>query len=188
MTGHHEHDEDTTMPPQPAPGATETFPRPRVRLRDTRAGAGDEPTRLDVHRAYDVPDPTREVRVSPIGVHTRGSAATTPPPPSRPAPAAVLDALLDDRDRIRADAARIDADTRRVWKGRSRKVRTVREEAARRAAEKLRHERTLERIETAQAGVKLAIMFCLLVIVVGAGVVCWGILDGWFAWELVRTP
>jgi hypothetical protein len=170
VTDHH--DEDTTT----VPDTTVTTPHPRVR-RDV--------TRLDPYGMYDVAEPTRVTPappVSPIGAHTRGAAATTPPIP--PA-VSTLNALLDDRDRIAAD-------TRAAWTGRPlfrtdrRKVRTVREAAARRAEARLRHERTLEWLETARSATVLAILVGLLLLVVGAGVVGFGILDGWFAWKPSR--
>lgn len=182
------------MPPQP-PAATETFPRPR---RIDLASELDEPTRLDVQRLTDVADPTvaTRVRVSPIGTHTVGAAWTPPPPtererwqaagrPPRWPQTEVIDALLDDRDRLAADTRA--ASTGRRLRVDRRRVRTVREEAAKRAAAKLRHERHLEILEAVRAWLYTLIAFGLLVIVVGAGAVGWGILDGWFTWQLVRT-
>lgn len=178
MADHH-HDEDTTT----VPDTTVTAAHPRVR-RDA--------TRLDPHAMYDVADPTRLTPappVSPIGAHTRGAAATTPPhgtyvPAGHVRPAvATLNALLDDRDRIAAD-------TRAAWMGRPlfrtdrRKVRTVREAAARRAEARLRHERTLEWLETARSVAVLMILLGLFLLVVGAAFAGWGILAGWFTWRL----
>lgn len=159
------------MPPQP----TETFPRVRPQP--------DEATRLDVHR-LDVADPT--VQVSPIGAHTRGSAATIGPDDAR-RKAAAVNALLDDRDRLAADRVRIAADTRRAWRGRPA-VRSVREQAAHRAAQKLRHEQHLEALETVRAWIWTLTALGLLVIVIGAAVVGWSILAGWYVWQPVPTP
>jgi hypothetical protein len=171
-------EDDPTVPPQ---STTDTERHARVRR------VADEPTRLDVHAAYDIPDPTMVTtpppRVSPIGAHTRGSAATIPPAPVTPI-ADVVNALLDERDRA--------ADTRtwarrRPFRTDRRRVRTVREEAARRAEARLRHERHLEVLETVRAYLVLVIIFCLLVIVVGAGVVGYGIIAGFFDWRPTRV-
>jgi hypothetical protein len=96
----------------------------------------------------------------------------------------VVNALLDERDRA--------ADTRtwarrRPFRTDRRRVRTVREEAARRAEARLRHERHLEVLETVRAYLVLVIIFCLLVIVVGAGVVGYGIIAGFFDWRPTRV-
>lgn len=88
--------------------------------------------------------------------------------------AETLNRLLDERDR---------AEDRRSGRAAASAVRTVREEAQRRAAVKLRHERHLEVIEVVRAYLVLAIIFGLLVIVVGAGVVGFGIIAGWFDWR-----
>jgi hypothetical protein len=203
---HHDHHidpEDEPVPrtdTTPDTSATTSFPRvPRFARRSdgVARAAGDtgDATRLDPYGMYDVPEPTRVTPappVSPIGVHTRGAAATTPPggipyPATADTPAVqTLNALLDDRDRIAAD-------TRTAWAGRRlfrtdrRKVRTVREEAARRAAAKLRHERTMEHLETARAIVLFAILVALFIIVVGAGYIGFGILVGWYEWSPTRV-
>lgn len=187
------------MPPQQA--LTEpTQVHPRIRLT-----AGNEPTRLDARSLFEVGEPTvvtafnpedpdeptvtarQSVRVSPISTHTGGAAALTereqwqaagrPPlwPDSAQEKAALINRLMNERDERAARRA-----------GRP-PVRSVREVALRRAEERARHERHLERIEAARAYMMLAILFGLLVIVVGAGVVGWGILDGWFAWQPVRV-
>lgn len=172
--GHHEdhhedHDEDT-MPPQPS--TTETFPRAR------RNDPAAEPTRLDAHQLWDVADPTREVRVSPIGVHTRGSAATTPP---HPPAVETLNALLDDQ-------ARIAADTRRAWTNRPlfrtdrHKARTVREEAARRARQKLRHERHMEMMEVVRTYLAAGCLLVLFLLVVGMAWIAVNIALGAYTW------
>lgn len=150
-------DEDTTT----VPDTTVTAPFPRVR-RDT--------TRLDPHAMYDVPDPTRVTPappVSPIGTHTGGTR-----------PAEVINRMLDERER---------AQDRRDGRTAAHAARTLREEAQRRAVAKLRHERHLEFVEKVRAYVTLAILVALLTLVVGAGVIGFGILDGWFAWAPTRT-
>lgn len=138
-----------------------------------RPAVTDERTRLDIRRVYDVADPTIAVRVSPIGTHTVGAAAA-----NQPRPVDTINRLLDERER---------AQDRRDGRAAAHTARTVREQAAARAAAKLRHEQHLEHLESVRAWIVTVIFFCLLVIVVGAGIVGWGILDGWFTWQLVRS-
>lgn len=151
------------MPPQPAAvtDATETFPRVR---RDA--------TRLDVRQVVDFGEPTQQVNVSPIGTHTpaRGYAPG--------GPVDKINQLMDERER---------AADRRNGRAAARAAHTVREEAARRAATKLKHERHLEVVETIRAYVTLAIFIVLLTIVIGAGVVGYGIIAGFFEWAPVRS-
>lgn len=195
-----DHHEDATMPH--IADATEVHPRP-LRAREVHAprfAAGvDDPTRLDVQAAhlFEVGEPTvvtafdpenpdrarmtvrQRVRVSPIGTHTVGAAATTPP-----------DGMPALADPVRARVARINAalderDEREHRRAGRPPVRSLREVALQRAEGKARHERHLEALETVRAYLVLLIVFCLLLIVVGAAVVGWGILDGWFAWQPV---
>ena len=210
----HEHHEDTTMPPQPTP--TEVFPRVRATANPanpTNPGV-DEATRLDVRSLVEVPDPTvvtnagtgtRDRRrdplpvvVSPPRAHTVGAASETPPGGFRPVPVpvpvpgglptATINELLDarDRDRDRDRGAGRPGTVKRSFR-RERKPLSVREQAAQRAASKLRHERHLEVVEAVRAYLVLAIIFALLVIVVGAGIVGYGIVGGWYEWAPVRT-
>ncbi len=169
------------QPPQPSPliRPTETFPRSRG------ATQADEPTRLDVRRPFEVGEPTvvtparPQVRVSPIAAHTVGAAAATPPHGMPELPiVATINRILDERD---------EREHRRAGRPPVRSTRSIREEAAQRAAAKLRHERHLERLETARAYLLLFIIFCLAVIVVGAGVVGFGILAGWYEWVPKRV-
>lgn len=169
------------MPPQPTVGdLTQLYPRVR-RTQRAQDAQGDE-TRLDARDLFDVVDPTRQVRVSPIGAHTIGAAASTPPtgipfPTADARPIDRINRLFDERER---------AEDRRNGRVAAQAARTLREEAARRAAAKLRHERHLEVVETIRAYLVLTIVFCLLLIVISAGFVGWGILAGWFTWQLSR--
>jgi hypothetical protein len=173
-------EDDPTVPPQ-----TTTDTERHARIRRIAA----EPTRLDARSLYDIPDPTEVVtttpppRVSPIGAHTRGASATVPPAPVTPV-ADTVNAILDERDRAANARTRV---RRRPFRTDRRKVRTVREEAARRAEARLRHERHLEVVETVRAYLVLIIIFCLLVIVVGAGIVGYGIIAGFFDWRPTRV-
>lgn len=186
MSDHHDDDgQDTAMPRDTT--ATQPFPRPRLRA----APAEDGPTRLDVQSRFDVADPTavvpptpyrdtagQPVYVSPPGTHTGFPYPRDVHDDAQEA-AEKINYLLDERER---------ADDRRSGRAAAKTGRTVREEAQRRAMAKMRHERHMENVETIRAYVTLAIFFCLLVIVVGAGVVGYGIIGGWFTWQPVLTP
>ncbi len=178
-TDHHDTEDTTVMP---SSDATVIAPRPR------RRPAADG-TRIDPHQMYDVAAPTRVTPappVSPIGVHTRGAVAVTPPH-GMPVPPAVdtLNQILDDRDRI-------EADTRKAWTGRPvfrvrrGKARTVREVAARRAAQKLRHERHLEILETVRAYVGLFALIAVALLIVGMAAVSFMIMSGQMTWQPSR--
>lgn len=177
--------EDDTMPPQSTAAPTETFPRV----------SRDEATRLDARNLFEVGEPTvatdrnetlrqrpLTVRVSPPRAHTVGAAAETPPEGVRTVVAlpevATLNQLLDERERAR---------DRKAGRAAASAAHTVREEARRRATAKLRHERHLEVIETVRAYMVLTIIFALLVIVVGAGIVGYGIIAGFFEWRPTRV-
>lgn len=174
MTDHHDTTEDDTTVPY---------------------ASGD--TRFDVHRTdFDaptapykrVPPPVTRIPgqpyVSPPGAHTGGSAGPRgiPYPDTRDAPRVtdaveVINHILDERETPKA-------------RRRARRVRTaptLREVAERRELEKLRRERHLEHLEVARAWMTLAILIGLFLLVVGAGVVGYGILSGWFEWVPRRT-
>jgi hypothetical protein len=187
---HHQGQDDTTVPAD----VTETHPRtpqtpqaPRgERIVHRPWGWSIESTRLDPNAMYDIPEPTRVVPappVSPIGAHTVGAAAVTPPHGTPVV--ATLNALLDDRDAsVAAGMIRYNR-PRRVW--RNRPIRSVREEAAVRAAAKARHERRLERLELIRSVLATLCLGVLFLLIVAMGVVAYMILSGQMAWAPTRV-
>lgn len=161
--------------------------------------AAPAPTRIDIGRRFD-DRPTEPHRrtpaplVSPPRAHTLGAAAFTPPHPAAPVATDGTDGtdgtdarVHDIVEQLNADAdliAAVRRGQRRSWFrwGRKGHARTVREEAARRAGQRLRHERHMEILESARGYLQVAILLGLLVLVVLAGVVAFGIMAGWFAW------
>lgn len=186
---------------------TETWPRQRAVERQE----GDNRTRLALEALRDVAEPTTALPVvSEVPIAAPEAVRTTPAPPVKPIPKAARDRAAHPsaghRAPVSPEAAEtiarvlaagptpLEARIRRFgpggWFGwRPLGGPTVHEiaEARRKVAEaeerrRFRHARHLDVLEILRAWLKVAILFGLLVLVVGAGVVAFLILSGHWAW------